>query len=49
MRQKLAAWRIDYNEHRPHSVLGNLAPSESASSQMAYETSKQSCHHHRRN
>ena len=25
-REKIEAWRTDYNEHRPHSVLGNLAP-----------------------
>jgi len=23
---KIEAWRIDYNEHGPHSALGNLAP-----------------------
>jgi putative transposase len=27
-RQKIEAWRIDYNEHRPHSSLGNLTPRE---------------------
>jgi putative transposase len=27
-RQKIEAWRIDYNEHRPHSSLGNLTPKE---------------------
>ena len=27
-REKVAAWRVDYNEVRPHSSLGNLAPSE---------------------
>jgi putative transposase len=26
------AWRADYNEHRPHSALGNLAPREFAAS-----------------
>jgi len=25
-RQKIEAWRIDYNEHRPHSSLGDLTP-----------------------
>jgi len=29
-RQKIAAWRRDYNEIRPHSSLGNLQPSEFA-------------------
>ena len=27
-RQKLEAWRTEYNEERPHSSLGNLAPRE---------------------
>jgi putative transposase len=27
-RQKIEAWRSDYNEHRPHSSLGNLTPQE---------------------
>jgi putative transposase len=26
--EKLDAWRIDYNENRPHSSLGNLTPEE---------------------
>ena len=30
-REKVGAWRTDYNEHRPHSALGNLAPNEFAS------------------
>jgi len=25
-KEKIEAWRIDYNEHRPHSALGNLPP-----------------------
>ena len=25
---KLEAWRLDYNQYRPHSSLGNMAPSE---------------------
>jgi putative transposase len=29
-RKKLEAWRIDYNQHRPHSSLGHLTPSEYA-------------------
>ena len=32
---KIEASRVDYNEHRPHSALGNLAPSEFASSGQA--------------
>ena len=31
-RQKTETWRRDYNEVRPHSALGNLAPNEFASS-----------------
>lgn len=27
-RQKIEAWRIDYNEHRPHGSLGDLTPQE---------------------
>ena len=27
---KLAAWRLDYNQHRPHSSLGDLTPMEFA-------------------
>lgn len=29
-RQKIEAWRIDYNEPRPHGSLGNLTPREFA-------------------
>ena len=29
-RAKIDAWRIDYNEQRPHSSLGNLTPGEFA-------------------
>ena len=25
-REKIAAWKADYNRHRPHSSLGNLTP-----------------------
>ena len=27
-RQEIEAWRIDYNEHRPHGSLGDLTPQE---------------------
>jgi len=27
-RRKIEMWRIDYNEHRPHSSLGNRSPEE---------------------
>jgi putative transposase len=33
--EKISNWRTDYNEHRPHSALGNLAPKEFASSCQA--------------
>lgn len=29
-RETIEAWRIDYNDNRPHSALGNLAPREFA-------------------
>jgi putative transposase len=29
-RRKLAAWRREYNEQRPHSSIGNLTPVELA-------------------
>lgn len=34
-KEKIEAWRVDYNEHRPHSALGNLAPREFAKSGQA--------------
>ena len=34
-KEKIESWRQDYNEHRPHSALGNLAPKEFASSGQA--------------
>jgi putative transposase len=27
-RAKIEAWRLDYNQHRPHSSLGHLTPME---------------------
>jgi len=30
VREKLEAWRVDYNHHRPHGSLGHLTPSEFA-------------------
>lgn len=32
VRQKIEAWRVDYNDHRPHGALGHLTPSEYARS-----------------
>ncbi|HGM7603550.1 TPA: integrase core domain-containing protein, partial [Pseudomonas aeruginosa] len=31
-RIRIAAWRRDYNEHRPHGAIGNLTPAEFAAS-----------------
>ena len=33
--EKISAWRQDYNEQRPHSALGNLAPEEFAATGQA--------------
>jgi putative transposase len=33
--ERIEAWRIDYNELRPHSALGNMSPNEFASSRRA--------------
>jgi putative transposase len=33
LRRKTEDWRTDYNERRPHSALGNLAPREFAAKQ----------------
>ena len=42
--EKIGAWRTDYNEHRPHSALGNLAPKEFASSCQACLNAVQLAH-----
>jgi putative transposase len=39
-REKIEAWRLDYNEHRPHSSLGHLTPSEFAKKCQATRTSE---------
>lgn len=44
-REKLEAWRRDYNEHRPHSSIGNLTQIEFATSvrtTMVFNRSKSS-------
>jgi putative transposase len=33
--QAIAAWRLDYNRHRPHSALGGLTPEEFAQQKVA--------------
>ena len=40
-RAVLAAWRHDYNHHRPHSSLGNMPPAEMA----AQSAGQPGCHH----
>lgn len=37
-REKVEAWRIDYNEVRPHSALGYMAPEDFASSPAGKKT-----------
>jgi len=32
---KIEAWRIDYNQRRPHSSLGHLTPNEFAEQRQA--------------
>ena len=34
-RERIEAWRKDYNEHRPHSALGNQSPNEFVSTRRA--------------
>ena len=36
-RRKIAAWRIEYNEERPHSSLGYRTPQEFATAMRAAE------------
>ena len=33
-RAKIEAWRIDYNQHRPHGSLGHRTPNELAQQQQ---------------
>lgn len=42
-RQKIEAWRMDYNKHRPHGSLGNLTPQEFA--EHAAQTGLQKASH----
>ena len=39
-REQIERWRVDYNAHRPHSSLGNLTPSEYATSRQDKRTSE---------
>jgi putative transposase len=36
--EKVESWRRDYNQHRPHSALGNVPPKEFATSARALQT-----------
>ncbi|RUF71809.1 transposase, partial [Pseudomonas aeruginosa] len=36
-RIRIAAWRRNYNEHRPHSAIGNLTPAEFAASWRTHQ------------
>jgi putative transposase len=38
--EKIEAWRIDYNDHRPHSSLGHLTPNEYAKNRQEKRTSE---------
>jgi len=38
--EKIEAWRIDYNAHRPHSSLGHLTPVEYARKRQEQRTSE---------
>jgi putative transposase len=39
-REKIEAWRIDYNQCRPHSALGHLTPSEFVRSRLGIGAAK---------
>jgi putative transposase len=39
-RAKIEAWRIDYNAHRPQSLLDNLTTSEFAGKRQGHRTSE---------
>jgi putative transposase len=38
--EKIEEWRIDYNDHRPHSSLGHLTPNEYAKKRQEKPTSE---------
>jgi putative transposase len=40
-KEKIEAWRIDYNEHRPHTALGNQTPLEYAAQWELSRTAKE--------
>jgi putative transposase len=38
--EKIEAWRIDYNDNRPHSSLGQLTPNEYPQKRQEKRTSE---------
>ena len=40
--QSIAAWRLDYNRHRPHSALGNMTSEEFAKKPLDRENFSES-------
>jgi putative transposase len=40
-REKIEDWRVDYNEHRPHTSLGNQTPREFAAQWELSRTAKE--------
>jgi putative transposase len=40
-RRRIEAWRIDYNQHRPHGSLGRLTPSEFAANRQRTKTAEE--------
>jgi putative transposase len=39
--QIIEAWRLDYNQHRPHSSLGHLTPNEFLAQRQALQTGEE--------
>lgn len=39
-RTKIEAWRVDYNQRRPHSSLGHLTPNEYVATRQGYGAEK---------
>jgi putative transposase len=42
-KMKIEAWRIDYNQRRPHSSLGHLTPNEYAQTRQDQRTAEVAC------
>jgi hypothetical protein len=41
--EKIDAWRIDYNDHRPYSSFGHLTPNECVQKRQEEQTSDRRC------